>query len=103
MAGLTAADVPKLKLKWAFGFPGELSADAQPTIAGGRVFVGTQSGKVYALSAATGCVHWFVQAEAAVRAAVTHRAASTAGEPLRGVHRRPSRRMSTRSTRPRAR
>ena len=37
-AGLTAADVPKLKVKWAFGFPGELSADAQPAIAGGRVF-----------------------------------------------------------------
>ncbi len=70
-AGLAAADVPKLKVKWAFGFPGELSADAQPTMAGGRVFVGTQSGAVYALSAATGCVHWMFQADAAVRAAVT--------------------------------
>ena len=58
-------------MKWAFGFPGELSADAQPAIAGGRVFVGTQSGTVYALSAATGCVHWTFQADAAVRAAVT--------------------------------
>lgn len=71
MAGLAAGDVPKLKVKWAFGFPGELSVDSQPTMAGGRVFVGTQSGTVYALSAATGCVHWTFQAEAAVRAAVT--------------------------------
>jgi polyvinyl alcohol dehydrogenase (cytochrome) len=71
MAGLSASDVPKLKLKWAFGFPGELSADGQPSMAGGRVFVGTQSGTVYALSAATGCVHWTFQAEAAVRAAIT--------------------------------
>jgi polyvinyl alcohol dehydrogenase (cytochrome) len=70
-AGMTAADVPKLKVKWAFGFPGELSADAQPSIAGGRVFVGTQSGAVYALSVATGCVHWVFHADAAVRAAVT--------------------------------
>ena len=70
-AGLTAADVPKLKVKWAFGFPGELSADASPSIAGGRVFVGTQSGIVYALSAATGCVHWTFRADSAVRAAVT--------------------------------
>ena len=31
MAGLAAGDVPKLKLKWAFGFPGELSADGQPS------------------------------------------------------------------------
>jgi polyvinyl alcohol dehydrogenase (cytochrome) len=58
-------------VKWAFGFPGELSADASPSIAGGRVFVGTQSGTVYALSAATGCVHWTFRADTAVRAAVT--------------------------------
>jgi polyvinyl alcohol dehydrogenase (cytochrome) len=70
-AGMTAAEVPKLKVKWAFGFPGELSAEAQPTIAGGRVFVGTQSGTVYALSLASGCVHWVFRADAAVRAAVT--------------------------------
>lgn len=70
-AGFAAADVPRLALKWAFGFPGELSVDAQPTIAGGRVFVGTQSGVVYSLNAATGCVHWFFQAASAVRAAVS--------------------------------
>src|SRR4030095_5863466 len=39
-AGLTATDVPKLKLKWAFAFPGDLQSYAQSTIAGGRVFVG---------------------------------------------------------------
>jgi polyvinyl alcohol dehydrogenase (cytochrome) len=71
MAGLTSAQVSRLKVKWAFGFPGELSADAQPTIASGRLFVGSQSGAVYALSAATGCVHWVFQADSAVRAAVT--------------------------------
>src|SRR5437867_4123638 len=71
MAGFTAAQAPRLKVKWAFGFPGELSSDSQPTIAGGRVFAGTQSGGVYSLSAATGCVHWFFQADAAVRAAVS--------------------------------
>src|SRR5439155_23242816 len=70
-AGFTAADVPRLKLKWAFGLPGELSADGQPTVAGGRVYFGTQSGGVYSLSAASGCVHWFFQAAAAVRAAVS--------------------------------
>src|SRR5262249_43716858 len=64
-AGLSPADVPRLKLKWAFGFPGELSMDAQPTLAGGRLFLGTQSGLVYALNATTGCVHWFFQAAAA--------------------------------------
>jgi polyvinyl alcohol dehydrogenase (cytochrome) len=80
-AGFAAADVPRLKLKWAFGFPGELSVDAQPTITGGRVLVGTQSGVVYSLSAATGCVHWFFQAAAAVRAAVSVGRVSTRNGP----------------------
>ena len=71
MAGFTAADVPRLKLKWAFGFPGDLQANAQATIAGGRVFVGSAGGKVYSLSAATGCVHWFFEAGAPVRAAIS--------------------------------
>jgi len=70
-AGFTAAQVPRLKLKWAFGFPGDVAADAQPTVVGGRVFVGSQSGNVYALDAATGCIHWYFPAAASVRAAVT--------------------------------
>ena len=70
-AGITAAQVPRLKLKWAFGFPGDVAADAQPSVVGGRVFVGSQSGNVYALDAATGCIHWYFPAGAAVRAAVT--------------------------------
>ena len=36
-AGFTAAQVSRLKVKWAFGFPGDLDANAQPTIVGGRV------------------------------------------------------------------
>src|SRR6185295_19180331 len=34
--GVTAADLPRLRLKWAFGFPDTTSAWAQPAIAGGR-------------------------------------------------------------------
>jgi polyvinyl alcohol dehydrogenase (cytochrome) len=70
-AGLTAAQASRLKVKWAFGFPGDLDANAQPTVYGGRVFVGSQSGTVYSLSAETGCVHWFFKAAGAVRGAVT--------------------------------
>ena len=69
-AGITEAEVPRLKLKWAFGFQGDASASAQPTIAGGRVFVGSQGGRVYSLSAETGCVHWWFEAPASVRSAV---------------------------------
>jgi len=70
-AGLTAADVPRLKVKWAFGFPGELTANGHPTYAGGRVFVGSPAGKVYSLDASAGCVHWFVDAGSQVRSAIT--------------------------------
>jgi len=70
MAGLTAADVPKLKLKWAIGFPDTSHAWSQPTVAGGRVFVGSQGGRVYALDAETGCVIWSFLASGATRTAV---------------------------------
>jgi polyvinyl alcohol dehydrogenase (cytochrome) len=70
-AGMNAAEVPRLKVKWAFAFPGDIQANSQPTIAGGRVFVGSPGGKVYSLDAKTGCVHWYIDADAGVRSAVT--------------------------------
>lgn len=75
-AGLKAADVSKLKLKWAFGFPGATNAFAQPTVASGRVFVGSDTGAVYALDAKTGCYYWVFHAPAAVRTAVVIGASS---------------------------
>jgi polyvinyl alcohol dehydrogenase (cytochrome) len=71
LAGLTAADLPRLTLKWAFGFPDASSAWAQPTVAGGRVFVGSQNGTVYSLDAATGCIRWTFTASGGVRTAIT--------------------------------
>src|SRR5215831_9225767 len=70
LAGLAAADVSKLTLKWAFGFPDAASAWAQPTVAGGRVFVGSQNGTVYSLDAATGCIRWTFTAHGGVRTAI---------------------------------
>jgi polyvinyl alcohol dehydrogenase (cytochrome) len=70
-AGLSAANVPRLTLKWAFGFPGVNSARAQPTIVGGRVFVGSVSGDVFALDAKTGCTHWSYHAQAGIRTAIS--------------------------------
>jgi polyvinyl alcohol dehydrogenase (cytochrome) len=69
-AGLTAEQVPRLALKWAFGFPDASSAWAQPSVAGGRVFVGSQNGTVYSLDARTGCIYWTFSAVGGVRTAV---------------------------------
>jgi polyvinyl alcohol dehydrogenase (cytochrome) len=70
-AGLAAAQVPNLKLKWAFGFPLGVSAFSQPTVAAGRVFAGSDTGYIYSLDMHSGCVYWSYQAKAAVRTALT--------------------------------
>ena len=66
-AGLTGDQVPRLTLKWAFGFPNATVATGLPTVAGGRVFVGSQDGTVYSLDAASGCIVWTFKAAARVR------------------------------------
>jgi polyvinyl alcohol dehydrogenase (cytochrome) len=66
-AGLTKASTPKLKLKWAFGFPGVTTAFGTPAVVDGRVYVGAADGSVYALEAATGCTYWIYSAAAGVR------------------------------------
>ena len=70
-AGLDFNQVPNLTLKWAFGFPETTSAWAQPAVAGGRLFVGSQNGDIYALDARTGCGHWTYSARTGVRTAIS--------------------------------
>jgi len=70
-AGLTAAQVPRLKLKWAFGFPTGESSNAQPTVVAGRVFVGSDNGYIYSLDAATGCVYWSFEGGGIIRGALS--------------------------------
>ena len=75
-AGLTAEDVPRLRLRWAFGYPRSAAAQSQPTVVGGRLFVASERGVVYALDARTGCTHWSFAAQSGVRSAMTvHRLA----------------------------
>jgi polyvinyl alcohol dehydrogenase (cytochrome) len=71
MAGIQQDQVSRLKLKWAFGVPGVTVMLAQPTVAGGRVFFGSDKGKVYSVDAASGCVYWVFDAGARVRTAIT--------------------------------
>jgi len=69
-AGLSAADLLNLELKWAFGFPGGTTVSTQPAVAGGRLFLGSHEGGIYALDAQTGCAHWKFPSPAAVRGAI---------------------------------
>jgi polyvinyl alcohol dehydrogenase (cytochrome) len=68
--GLTRATVPKLKLKWAFGYPGVTTAFGSPTIVGGTVYVGSADGTVYSLDDFSGCLHWTYRAAEGVRTAI---------------------------------
>ncbi len=70
-AQLDATQAARLKLKWAFGFPGAKSVYGQPTVAGGRVFVGVDTGEVYSIDAATGCFYWSYKAAGPVRTAIS--------------------------------
>jgi polyvinyl alcohol dehydrogenase (cytochrome) len=90
--GIAASDVARLQVKWAFRFTGGVGG--QPTVVGGRIYLGTGSGAVYSLDAASGCVHWQAQIDGAVRAAVSvgslsaddGRLAVFAGDRSGGVH-----------------
>ena len=70
LAQLTPAQVPRLKLKWAFGFEGDISAFAQPTVIGNQIFVGSAGGTVHAIRADTGCLQWIYQAHGPIRSGI---------------------------------
>ncbi len=69
--GLTATDVPRLKLKWSFGYRGSSTIYGQPTVVGGRVYVTSAAGRVYSLDARTGCTNWTFDAQAPARTAIS--------------------------------
>lgn len=71
VAGINASNVDELEVEWAFGFPGDIRAYSPPTIANGRLFLGSLGGGVYSLDAASGCVHWFIDVGASVRSPMT--------------------------------
>jgi polyvinyl alcohol dehydrogenase (cytochrome) len=74
--GIRAEDVAKLKVKWAFGFPGATSVFGQPTAVGGRLFFGSAKGTIYSLDARTGCVYWTFEAGTQVRTPIAIAAAA---------------------------
>ena len=69
--GLTAASVPKLTLKWALGIPNVTQSRSQPAIVGGKLYMASASGMVYALDPKTGCTYWTYKAQSGVRTAIS--------------------------------
>jgi polyvinyl alcohol dehydrogenase (cytochrome) len=69
-AGLSAADVAKLRLRWAFSLGDVTMARGQPVVVAGRLYAGTTAGKLYSLDAKSGCVYWTFDADAPIRSGV---------------------------------
>jgi polyvinyl alcohol dehydrogenase (cytochrome) len=67
---IRAMDVPKLALKWAFGFQGG-NEFGQPTLVDGRLFVASSAGRIYALDAKSGCTYWTYDAPTGSRTAIS--------------------------------
>ncbi len=63
--GLKAEDLPRLKVKWAMTYIG--ARYGHPVVMGGRLYVASSTGRVYALDPATGCMHWKYEAGVGVR------------------------------------
>ena len=80
--GITAANVANLELKWAFGVADATQSRSQPAIVGGRLFMGSQSGAIYALDAVTGCTHWTYHARSGVRTAISVGPVGAAGHAI---------------------
>lgn len=79
-AGLSSAEVGQLKLQWAFAFPGVTSVVGNPVVHGDVIYIGVDSGEVYALDSNTACVYWTFKADAGVRTAPA--VAEVNGKPL---------------------
>jgi len=68
--GLSASDVPKLKLKWAYAYEGRF-AQGQPTLIGDRLFVSNTLGEVSQLDVRTGCAYWTFKGETSIKTALS--------------------------------
>ena len=69
-AGLTSTQVRHLKLKWAYGFSGDLTSFGAVTALNGTLFMGSAGGIVQAVNAKTGCLYWQFEASGPVRSAL---------------------------------
>lgn len=70
IAGITAEDLDGLTVSTAIALPGANRVRSQPALAGGLLFVGSHTGRVYALQPESGCVRWQYQAAGEVRTGI---------------------------------
>jgi polyvinyl alcohol dehydrogenase (cytochrome) len=69
-AGINAANVSSLKLKWSFAFPDASQVRCKPALVENWLIAGSQFGDVYAINTQTGKPAWHFEADAAIRGAI---------------------------------
>jgi polyvinyl alcohol dehydrogenase (cytochrome) len=74
-------NVDQLKLRWTFALDEGQSPHSYPTVSGDTVFIGTDSGNLYALDRDSGCTRWQYAAGEPIRTAVVHGALLVNGKP----------------------
>jgi polyvinyl alcohol dehydrogenase (cytochrome) len=72
-SGLRTADFAKLELAWAVGLPQTPTMRSQPVVVGDTVFVAaTDSGRLFALSARSGCLKWQFESSVPLRSSLSY-------------------------------
>ena len=71
-SGLKTSDFSRLELAWAFALPQTPSMRSQPVIIGDTIFVvSSDSGRLYAVDTASGCLKWRYEAEYPLRSSLS--------------------------------
>ena len=79
-SSISTTNVGTLKLAWAFALDGGESPHSYPLVSEDSIFIGTQSGTLYALDRSTGCTRWQYQVDSSVRTGLTQGIVTTTAE-----------------------
>jgi polyvinyl alcohol dehydrogenase (cytochrome) len=67
---ISARDLGKIRIKWAYGFPGSTKVDAQPTVFGNRIFSSGGTNTIHSIDLDTGCKLWSTTVYSRVRSTI---------------------------------
>lgn len=70
-AGVNLGNISRTDVDWVFALPDTQMPHAQPMVTANTVYIGDESGVVYALDRQSGCTRWTFAAEASIRTAIS--------------------------------
>lgn len=79
-SSITARNVGRLSLAWAFALDDDMSPHSYPVVTDDSIIIGTSEGNVYALDKRTGCTRWAYRGDGSVRTAIVYGKLNTTEE-----------------------